>query len=137
MAGKTTPTSVVADAQGEDAAFMEDHMYRLDALKMLAQSGISKPSEQDIKAIAIKLKEKDQESQQAQQQAQLQAQAQQQAAVAQAAAARPNLVAAPPAGATMMAPGGPPAAPPPTGAPSALNLGQAMQLAAQQGGGPQ
>lgn len=125
----TTPTSVAA---GDDQ-FMQDHMYRLDALKLLSESGISHPSEQDIKAIAIKLRMKDEEKQatqeQQQQMAAAQAQAQQVAMNAQA----PNLVAPQPA-AGMVAPSGPAMAPP--GAGGGPNIAQVL-AALQQNGGPQ
>lgn len=126
MAGAGKPTTPTSVAAGDDE-FMMDHMYRLDALKMLAQNGISKPSEQDVKAIAIKLRQKDEQTKQQERDAQLA-----QAAAAQQAPPQPNLVAAPPPAAAMAgAPGG--------GAPSAggPNLGAIMAMLAANGGPPQ
>lgn len=149
----TTPSSMVADAQGQDAEFMQDHMYRLDALKLMAQSGISKPSEQDIKATVIKLKEQDEAKQQAAQQQQQQLAAQQQAALAQRNAAQPNLVAPPQPAAAMIAPSAVTQGPPSTGVagpggppisgvgPASANIQQALAAMLGRGqqnpGGPQ
>lgn len=83
----TTPTSVAA---GDDEHIME-HMYRREAIQLMAQSGISKPSEIDIKAAAIKLRQKDEEAQKAKEAMQMMQQQLQTQRPPQ-----PNLVVAPP-----------------------------------------
>lgn len=107
----TTPTSVAAEGAGGDpaaAAELKMHMYRIDAVKMLADQGVAKPAESDIKAWALMLQQKDEKSKEAQQMQMMQEAA---AARQQAAMTAPNLSAPPPpAAAGMMSPGdaGPP-----------------------------